>query len=52
VDEHEEGPSAMMQRRDDRDRGERGGFGERDRGYRPRRDGDGSDLDLMEGGVA
>src|SRR5690606_17616194 len=31
VDAHEEGPSAMMQRRDDRDRGDRG-----DRG--PRRD--------------
>src|SRR4051812_18641328 len=38
VEEHEEGPSAMMQRRDERDRGERGGFGDRDRGYRPRRE--------------
>ncbi len=30
VDNHEEGPSAMMQKRDDRDRGDRGGrFGDR-----------------------
>lgn len=37
VDQHEEGPSAMMQKRDDR--GDRGGrFGDRDRGDRgPRR---------------
>jgi small subunit ribosomal protein S6 len=44
VDEHEEGPSAMM-RKVDRDRDERGGgrFGDRDRfdrGDRPRRDRD------------
>jgi len=45
VEEHEEGPSAMLQKRDrdDRDRGERGfggdrGFGGgRDRDERPRR---------------
>jgi small subunit ribosomal protein S6 len=50
VEEHEEGPSAMLQKRDrdDRDRGERGfggdrgfggggGFGGRDREDRPRR---------------
>ena len=38
VEAHEEGPSAMMQRRDDRDRGDRGDRGPRrdDRG--PRRD--------------
>ena len=37
VEELEEGPSAMMQKRDRDDRGERGGrFGDRDRG--PRRD--------------
>ena len=46
VDEHEEGPSAMMRKADrDRDRDERGGgrFGDRDRfdrGDRPRRDRD------------
>jgi small subunit ribosomal protein S6 len=46
VDEHEEGPSAMMRKVDrDRDRDERGGgrFGDRDRfdrGDRPRRDRD------------
>ncbi|WP_028032882.1 30S ribosomal protein S6 [Chelativorans sp. J32] len=43
VDAHEEGPSAMMQRRDDRDRGDRGDRGPRrdfdDRGpRRPRED--------------
>jgi small subunit ribosomal protein S6 len=52
VDEHEEGPSAMMQRRDDRDRGERGGFGDRDRGYRPRREDGAPEADLTEGAVA
>ncbi len=37
VDAHEEGPSAMMQKRDDR--GDRGGrFGDRDRGPRRPRD--------------
>jgi small subunit ribosomal protein S6 len=35
VDAHEEGPSAMMQKRDRDDRGDRG-FGDRDRGDRPR----------------
>ena len=35
VEAHEEGPSAMMQKREERD--ERGGFGDRDRGDRPRR---------------
>ena len=34
VDAHEEGPSAMMQKRDRDDRGDRGGFGDRDRGDR------------------
>jgi small subunit ribosomal protein S6 len=51
VEEHEEGPSAMMRKsdrdRDDRDgRGDRGGggrFRDRDRGDRPRRDDAGSD---------
>lgn len=51
VEEHEEGPSAMMQKRDDRgprdrdrgprgdrDRGDRGDRGDRDRGPRPPRD--------------
>ncbi|HET7717280.1 MAG TPA: 30S ribosomal protein S6 [Bauldia sp.] len=44
VDELEEGPSAMLQkrdrddRRDDRPGGGRGRFGDRDRGDRPRRD--------------
>ena len=42
VDKHEEGPSAMLQKRerDDRERGERGDrprFGDRDRGDRPPR---------------
>ena len=42
VDKHEEGPSAMLQKRerDDRERGERGDrprFGDRDRGERPPR---------------
>jgi small subunit ribosomal protein S6 len=42
VDEHEEGPSAMMRKRDDDDRGERGDRrggrgGDRDRGDRERR---------------
>ena len=46
VEEHEEGPSAMMQKRDDRprrggDRGDRPDRGDRDRGDRgPRRDRD------------
>ena len=43
VDKHEEGPSAMLQKRerDDRDdRGGRGGFGDRDRGPRGDRGGD------------
>jgi len=34
VDAHEEGPSAMLQKRDRDDRGDRGGFGDRDRGPR------------------
>ena len=34
VEAHEEGPSAMMQKRDRDDRGDRGGFGDRDRGDR------------------
>ena len=34
VEAHEEGPSAMLQKRDRDDRGERG-FGDRDRGDRP-----------------
>ena len=42
VDEHEEGPSAVVQarsQRDDRDRGDRGDRGDRDRGpRRPRRE--------------
>ncbi len=37
VDAHEEGPSAMLQKRDRDDRGDRGGFGDRDRGARPDR---------------
>ena len=39
VEAHEEGPSAMMQKRDrdDRPRGDRPGFGDRDRGPRPDR---------------
>ena len=42
VDAHEEGASAMMQKREERsDRGERGGFGDPDRGDRgPRSSGD------------
>ena len=41
VDEHEEGPSAMMRKADrDRDRDDRGGFrGDRDGGFRGDRDG-------------
>ena len=35
VDKHEEGPSAMMQKREERS--ERGSFGDRDRGDRPSR---------------
>jgi small subunit ribosomal protein S6 len=35
VDAHEEGPSAMLQKRDRDERGDRG-FGDRDRGDRPR----------------
>ena len=42
VEEHEEGPSVMMQSRGDRDRGDRGDRGPRgdrgDRGDRPRRE--------------
>jgi len=39
VEEHEEGPSAMMRKADREDRGERGDRGGRDRGERrPRRD--------------
>jgi small subunit ribosomal protein S6 len=39
VEEHEEGPSAMMRKSDREDRGERGDRGGRDRGERrPRRD--------------
>ncbi|HEY5732498.1 MAG TPA: 30S ribosomal protein S6, partial [Methyloceanibacter sp.] len=38
VDAHEEGPSAMLQKRDRDDRGDRGGFG--DRGDRSSRFGD------------
>ena len=34
VDAHEEGPSAMLQKRDRDDRGDRGSFGDRDRGDR------------------
>ena len=43
VDEHEEGPSAMMRKADrDRDRDDRGGFrGDRDGGFRGDRDGGG-----------
>ena len=51
VEEHEEGPSAMMQRRDDRESGERGGFGDRDRSYRPRREDGAPEADLIEGAV-
>ncbi|MBS9719988.1 30S ribosomal protein S6 [Tianweitania sp. BSSL-BM11] len=50
VEKHEEGASAMMQKRDDRERGDRfgdrgdrggrGGFGDRDRGDRGSRGGD------------
>ena len=40
VDAHEEGPSAMLQKRDRDDRGDRGGFGDRDRGDRSSRFGD------------
>ena len=52
VDKHEEGPSVQMQKRDERDRGDRGGDrpdrgdrgGDRpDRGPRPDRDGDRGD---------
>ena len=39
VEAHEEGPSAMLQKRDRDDRGDRG-FGDRDRGDRPRSFGD------------
>jgi small subunit ribosomal protein S6 len=51
VEEHEEGPSAMMRKsdRDDRDRGERGDRGDRgDRPRRPRRD-DEADVAAVEG---
>jgi small subunit ribosomal protein S6 len=40
VDAHEEGPSAMLQKRDRDDRGDRGSFGDRDRGDRSSRFGD------------
>ncbi len=51
VDELEEAPSAMMQRRDERsDRGDRGDRFERDRGPR-RRDGEGGDMS-RPGGAA
>lgn len=51
VEKHEEGPSAMMQKRDRDDRGDRGDrpfgdrprFGDRDRGDRPSRFGDRDD---------
>ena len=44
VEAHEEGPSAMLQRRDDRgDRGDRGPRGDRDRGDRGDRGGDRGD---------
>ena len=44
VEKHEEGVSAMMQKREERsDRGERGGFGDRDRGPRSFGDRDGGD---------
>jgi small subunit ribosomal protein S6 len=44
VEEHEEGPSAMMRKSDREDRGERGDRGGRDRGERrPRRDEDDDD---------
>jgi small subunit ribosomal protein S6 len=57
VDEHEEGPSAMMQNRGgDRDRGERGDRGDRgDRGgmgRRPRRDDDASEGDMQTQGFS
>lgn len=42
VEEHEEGPSAMM-RKSDRDRDDRGGFRDRDRGDRDRGDRDRGD---------
>jgi small subunit ribosomal protein S6 len=56
VDELEEGPSAVMQKRDDRgERGfgdrDRGGFGDRDRGP-PRRRDDGPREAPMDGGAA
>ena len=40
VEAHEEGPSAMLQKRDRDDRGDRGSFGDRDRGDRSSRFGD------------
>ena len=44
VEEHEEGPSAMMRKSDRDDRGERGDRGDRGRGERrPRRDDDEAD---------
>jgi small subunit ribosomal protein S6 len=43
VEEHEQGPSAMMRKRDDDDRGDRGDRGDRDRGDRGRGRGDRGD---------
>jgi small subunit ribosomal protein S6 len=60
VETIEEGPSAMMQKRDeregrgDRDGGREGGgrFGERDGGFRPRRrDNEGGDAAAIEGAI-
>jgi small subunit ribosomal protein S6 len=53
VEEHEEGPSAMMRKSDRDDRGERGDrggrFGDRDRGERrPRRDDDAVETAAVE----
>ncbi len=55
VEAIEEGPSAMMQKRDEREgRGDREGgrFGERDGGFRPRRrDNEGGDAAAIEGAI-
>jgi small subunit ribosomal protein S6 len=59
VEAIEEGPSAMMQKRDEREgRGDRDGgrdggrFGERDGGFRPRRrDNEGGDAAAIEGAI-
>ncbi len=45
VEELEQGPSAMMRKRDDDDRGDRGDRGDRDRGGRGRGDRDRGDRD-------